>query len=183
MSQGIHCDTVVVLANSNPFKIRNLVDKLGTWTNTYDIRTLSSCPGYILKCTESLVNTYLSVTLEDDSRFLITPEYRVLTDSNTLIQARKLKKNCRLKLGRVSVLNPQYDDRTIQTFVRETFKDSDRLDKLFLEYEHVSDEQSVAVKLVREIKSSNAVPFFDLRIPKFHTFAIKVGTNLIYVHR
>lgn len=183
MSQGIHCDTIVVMANSNPFKIRNLVDKIGTWTNTYDIRTLSSCPGYILNCNESQVTSYLSVTLEDDSRFLITPEYRVLTDSNKLILAGDLKKNSRLKLGQMTEMIPRYDERTIQTFLRESFKDSARIDEMFLDYQHVSNVSSVGVRSIKEVVSTRSVPFFDLRIPKFHTFAIKVGINLIYVHR
>lgn len=183
MSQGIHCDTIVVMTSSHPFKIRNLVDKIGNWTNSYDMRTLSPCPGLLLNCNESKVTSYLSVTLEDDSRFLITPEYRVLNDSSKLIPASDLRKNSRLRLGQMTEMIPRCDDTRLQMYIRESVQDAARIDEMWDKLRHPPNVSSVAVKSVREITSSQPVPFFDLRIPWFHTFAIKVGINIIYVHR
>lgn len=181
MSEGIHCDSILVLANTSAVKIKNLIGSKGSYVNSWDLRTLSESPGYIQRCwTVDNVESYLRVDLESGGRFLMTPGYRVLTSNNELVPIKSLSKGSLLKSGSIIRLTPTYDQKIIKEFDRESFIDAKRIDEMFEDFKFPLVDTVKIIKIT-EIKS-NPVPFLSVTIPRFHTFGLKVGNNLIYVH-
>lgn len=183
MTEGIHCDSIVILANTSGTKIKNLVDARGSFVNSIDPRSLFECPGYLQRC--NLVGEivkYLRIDLENGSRFLISPGYRILNNQNELVRADSLIRGSKLYLGNLSKLVPQYDQRTLKEFDRESFIDSQRIDDANLEFK-TSTLVTKVIKVINIVEvNSNPIPFYSLTIPRFHNYGIKVGSDVIYVH-
>lgn len=183
MIEGIHCDSIVVLANSSGIKIKNLIDNRGSFVNSIDPRLLSECPGYLQRCiVVGDIVKYLRIDLEGGGRFLISPGYRILNSQNELVRADSLTRGSKLYLGNPRKLVPQYDQRTLKEFDRESFIDSQRIDEANLEFK-TSTLVTKVIKVINIVEvNSNPIPFYSLTVPRFHNYGIKVGSNVIYVH-
>lgn len=180
---GIHCDTLVIMADSSVYKVRNLQARVSDYVLSHDIRTFRLTAGYIQDCIpEVKVRKYLRIILDDDSRLLVTPDYRIINPNNMLVTIDTLNPGDHVKLGSPMTVIPRYSEKIIREFSRESMRDYNKIDESLLEFQHSDPLNSIRIKSITAVTSDSDVAFSSLRISQYHNFAVKIKSGIIYIH-